>query len=217
MIFIDIHTHNFSVNDCIAVQSFDISEYHYNYNDYFTIGIHPWKISEDWKSKFELIKDCTKNTFCLGIGEAGLDRLKEVELALQEEVFLAHVQLSEELGLPLVLHVVRAYEKILELHKKINPKFPWIVHDFLSSIEIAKQFWKKNIYTSFGEKLFISPKIQNVFQEAPLELCFLETDESLIPIQKIYDIAANFKNVSKITLMEKIYENFRKLFSRANV
>lgn len=215
MKFIDIHTHNLNVKDFNVIYSLDVSDIsHSLVNHSFTIGIHPWKISVTWKNDFQKVKELSNNPNCVGIGETGLDRLKGVDFSLQEEVFLEHIQFSEETKLPLVLHVVRSYEKVLEIHKRLNPKSKWIVHGFQSSIQVAEQLWKKNIYTSFGESLFLSTKLQKVFLEVPLELCFLETDESLLPIQKIYEHAASLKNIPVENLLQQVAINFKKLFPR---
>lgn len=215
MKFIDIHTHNLNVKDSNVIYSIDVSQIsHPSLNDYFTIGIHPWKISSSWKNDFHKVKELSSYPNCVGIGETGLDRLKGVDFSLQEEVLLEHIQFSEETGLPLVLHVVRSYEKILEIHKKLNPKSKWIVHGFQSSLQVAEQLWKKNIYTSFGENLFLSTKIQKVFIEAPLEFCFFETDESLLSIQKIYEFSANLKNILIENLLQQVSINLKIVFPR---
>ncbi len=215
MKFIDIHSHSLTVKDHNVIHSLDVSEFsQFNVNNYFTTGIHPWKISTTWKTDFIVLKKIISSPECVGIGETGLDRLKGENFSIQEEVLFWHIQLSEETQLPLVLHVVRSYEKILEIHKKLHPKSKWIVHGFQSSLQVAEQLWKKNIYTSFGESLLLSKKLQKVFQEAPLEFCFLETDESLLDIQKIYDFSANLKNISIENLLYQISMNLKKVFPK---
>ena len=48
----------------------------------------------------------------VAVGEVGLDALRGASLALQEFVFRRQVEISEAVGKPLVLHVVRTGHRL---------------------------------------------------------------------------------------------------------
>ena len=82
-----------------------------------------------------------------------------------------HVALSERLGKPLLLHVVRAYAEILALHKRVRPSQPWIVHGFRGKPALALQLVKAGFYLSVGPDC-----PQATVDVIPLERLLHETD-----------------------------------------
>lgn len=203
--FIDIHTHNqtsnkHALNNIIANKYYKLDE-----NKFYSIGIHPWYLDED--STLELqIKTMTteleKNTNILAIGECGLDKLINQPLEKQKTIFTIQIELSEILKKPLIIHCVKYWQEIINIHKKIDPKMPWIVHGFRGKPQLAKDLLKSNIYFSIGEHFN-----EETLRIIPLDCLFLETDESPIDIQCIYEKAANTLNISLDTLRQQIIQN----------
>lgn len=216
MKYIDIHTHTVIPK----TQENRISFYNrivgqetlgdLSHIELFSAGIHPWFIHSD-KSNDQLLEQLwekAKQPEVWMIGEAGLDKLHETPLERQLYLFEQQALLAEELHKPLIIHCVKAWSELLALRKKIRPLSPWLIHGFRGKRELAEQLLKENIYLSFGEQ----------FQSAALQIAwpthfFLETDESKLDIQEIYEKAAAALSVPTEMLMEQIEQNFSLLFS----
>ena len=86
------------------------------------------------------------------VGECGLDRLRGADLDTQCAVFAAQVALAEQHRLPLTLHVVRAFDVILRLHKQLRPTTRWTIHGFRGKPALAQQLLDAGFDLSFGPK-----------------------------------------------------------------
>lgn len=122
------------------------------------------------------------------IGECGLDKKCGVSLDRQMEVFEDHIRFSEQLHKPLIIHCVGCFNELMECRKKHNATQRWIVHGFRGKPQLAVQLLKAGMDLSFGEKLN-----EESVKVTPLEHLFLETDESPIAIETIYERIALLK------------------------
>ena len=173
----DIHTHNpHAQNALISVESpLDMRHPHGSYS----IGIHPWHAHLPYD--FSAIEDTAScDTRVMAIGETGLDTLAEAPLGEQEHLLRRHIELSERLAKPLILHIVRAWDRLLRLHRECRPTQPWIVHGFRGKPALARQLAGVGIYLSIGER----------FNPASLKLIppgqlLIESDESRLTIEEI--------------------------------
>ena len=201
MTFIDIHTHNNTPGDRAIFNSGTI----YLAGRSISVGIHPWYINENWKSELATIAGWAKATNVVAIGECGLDTLKSPAPAeLQEEIFKAHTQLAEELHKPLIIHCVKAYDRLLALHKEMKPQQPWILHGFRGKPQLAKQLARAGLYISLGEQF--NPDSAKAI---PMEKLFIETDESRLHITDIYATVAAAKGITAEQLALQIAANAR--------
>ena len=206
--FIDIHTHRFASSQEGTMKQYTVCGYSY--------GIHPWAISRVDTLETSPISNrgCGLNlpSEIVAIGETGIDRLHKDTLPLQIEVFEQHILLSEEYQKPLIIHNVRATADILNLHKKHQPKQPWIIHGFNGTADEIRQLTAKGIYLSVGESIFYpNMKIHQSIKSIPLEYLFLETDTSEKSILEIYEKASELLNLPLETLKQQIFTNFARL------
>ncbi|MCF0236801.1 MAG: TatD family hydrolase, partial [Bacteroidaceae bacterium] len=65
-------------------------------------------------------------------------------------VFEAQVALSERFSRPITLHIVRAFDLILGLHKRLRPTQRWTVHGFRGKPQLAQQLLDAGFDLSFG-------------------------------------------------------------------
>lgn len=114
------------------------------------------------------------------IGETGLDKLQGADIDTQIKVLTKHVELSEELRLPLILHVVKAYNDIITLRGLVKPSQRWIVHGFRGKPELARQLLDHGFDLSLGEHF--NPATAAIIPDSRLHF---ETDESTLPISTI--------------------------------
>ena len=155
------------------------------------------------KSRFTYIASFAKESNVVAIGECGLDMLKSpAPIELQEKIFKAHIELCEELQKPLIIHCVKAYDRLIALHKEFSPKQAWIIHGFRGKPQQAEQFTRAGLYISLGEK-FNAESAKAI----PLEKLFIETDESTLPITEIYSAAAAAKGMTTGQLAQQIAIN----------
>lgn len=174
---------------------------------YYSVGIHPWKVPEVEHKEWECLEEAVRHPAVLAIGEAGLDKLALADMALQKDVFIRQILLSESVGKPLIIHCVKAFNELTELKKKYRPHQPWIVHGFRNNLNVARQLLREGIYFSLGEKYQAE-----VLREVPLERLLAETDESAIDIRTIIGRMAEEKGVETVYLCDRVDENARKIF-----
>lgn len=119
----------------------------------YAAGIHPWWTAEE---DFSLPRYLDALTQLLAhpeveqIGECGFDRLRGAETAQQTAVFDAQVALSETFSRPLTLHVVRAFDLILQARKRHRPRQTWTIHGFRGKPALAQQLLDAGFDLSFG-------------------------------------------------------------------
>ena len=164
----DIHTHKPSEGSVMSVE-YDPKRMSLPAQA-FTLGVHPWNARED--IDWEEFENLLSNPLTVGIGEAGLDKLKGPEMNIQEEVFLRQLQLAEKHQLPVIIHSVRSNHRILELKKKLNPTVPWIIHGFRGNVIEAKQLVSHGIHLSLGKH-----HDKEIAKTIPAEYIHYETDE----------------------------------------
>lgn len=171
-------------------------------------GIHPWYI-DNTEEQFDLLQKIAADKKVIFVGECGLDRLKGPELATQQTLFKKQIDLAETLRKPLLIHCVRSYSEVLHLHKTLRPKMPWVIHGYNAKPPIAKQLLANGCYLSLGKALLHpDSNATQVLKTMPLNRLFLETDDSPISINQIYEAAAGILNCSTTFLSEQILLNF---------
>lgn len=120
----------------------------------YSAGIHPWWTADEARCSLLLrrLPQLLGHPQVVRVGECGLDRLRGAALERQAEVFAAQVALAEEFGLPLTLHVVRAFDLLLQLRKRLRPTTPWVVHGFRGGPALAQQLLDAGMDLSFGPR-----------------------------------------------------------------
>ena len=172
-------------------------------------GLHPWNISSNWQEDMEKVRIAAMKANTLMIGETGLDKLKGPELKLQEDVLNEHIKLSEELGKPLIIHCVKSIDEIIAIKKSTRPKQQWIIHGFRGKSQQAQQLLNNGFHLSFGKR-FNPDSLALAFMH---QAAWLETDESPLSIEEIYELAADSLNIAVSILEERIEGNASRLLS----
>lgn len=191
--YIDIHTHiQHSADNVIAIRNLLLSEAEKmiasEAQGFFSAGVHPWDSETVENTWIEQLRKVSEDDRIVLIGECGLDKNIEASSEKQTELFSEHIQLSESLKKPLIIHCVGRFNELIELKKKYNPTQQWIIHGFRGKPQLAGQLLNVGFYLSYGEKF--NP---DSVQATPVERLFLETDEGSQPIDKIYEQIAAIK------------------------
>ncbi len=216
--FINIHTHQPCAHDAICIRNMFIRDFQKNKHKdsgFFSAGIHPWYINskETLVEQLALLVDAISHPDCLALGEAGLDKFTETHWALQEKAFIEQIRISEKSGKPMIIHCVKAWDEILKLRKQEKSTYPWIIHGFNSSEQMARQLLHAGCLLSFG-KMILNPdsKASKLLINMNPEKFFLETDDEEITIVEIYIKAAELRNVSMAELKKQMTGNFISTF-----
>lgn len=184
-----------------------------------SVGIHPWStenVSEmELKRKLAMLSEVAMLPQVVAIGETGLDSLRGGPIDVQEQLLMAHIAVSERVKKPLVLHVVKQYNRVLELRKRLLPNLsqPWILHGFRGKSQLASQLLASSAPQS---KVYISLGAQFNVQTArciPAESLLVETDESTSLITDIIAQIADARGESASAITAIILQNVQRVIA----
>lgn len=213
MKYFNLHTHKFTDNSDIFEL---VNQYPWEFDEtipQYSIGVHPWYIDENRvEADLKIIDEKLQLKECLALGECGLDKRIEIPLALQIEVFEKQIALAEKHQKPLVLHLVAAFDELIEIKKRLKISVPIIIHGFSKSEQLAKQLIDNGFYLSFGKYLLRNPELETVFKSVPNDRFFLETDTIEETLEEVYQKAALYKNTSVETIKNQVEKNWKAIF-----
>jgi len=212
--YIDIHTHTLKNSpEAIEILNLRAGKVYPNINaTHLSYGIHPWDTNKT--EIYKLIDQVNQIKNLTAIGECGLDKYKGANMTTQIELFKNHIHISERINKPLIIHCVGCFNELLALKKEIKPLQPWIIHGFNSHPQLAIQLNKANIYLSFGESLLKeNSNAEKSLKILPAENWFLETDESALPIEIIYQQAAKITQTKLNDLKQQLANRFISIFA----
>jgi len=139
-------------------------------------GVHPWFCdlhTEEHLEQLDSLLDAA-----IAVGECGLDMMpNKPSLKTQERWFEAQLKLAMKHDLPLIIHSVRAADKIAVCLKK-HPNTRGVIHGFSGSLQQAQNFIKLGFLIGIGTRLIHSNpnKIEELVSQLPLSSLLLETD-----------------------------------------
>ena len=205
-----------------------------------SFGYHPWYLAErtpDWRRNLETFLDATPSA----VGEIGLDRWKPgLSYEPQEEVFLAQLQIAAARNLPVSIHCLQAWGRMLELlQTNPHPQCGVVLHSYGGPAEMVPAFAKLGVYFSFpGYYLHERKRKQReTFKQVPADRLLIETDapDQPLPAEKIlqplaaadgsplnhpanlpavYSGLAEFLGEKVESLAARVEENFQRVFGR---
>jgi TatD DNase family protein len=203
-----------------------------------SFGYHPWFLDErtpDWQKNLEKFLDAVPSA----VGEIGLDRWKpDLSYAGQEEVFLAQLQIAAVRNLPVSIHCLHAWGRLLELlQSNPRPQRGFVLHSFGGPQEMIPAFAKLGAYFSFPGYFLHDRKLRQreTFRQVPADRLLIETDapDQLLPAEKnqfpladaegkplnhpanlaaVYSGLAEFLGEKTEPLAARIEENFQRIF-----
>ncbi|NLJ20356.1 MAG: hypothetical protein GX429_04465 [Bacteroidales bacterium] len=191
--FVDIHTHGKSEFNPFSVRNLLVKEVALFFDSeehrFCSVGIHPWYADQENPEELTSLFCYASDKRWTAIGECGLDKNISVTFAVQKSIFERQISFSESLKKPLIIHCVGYFNELLEIRNRLRPSQLWIVHGFRGKPELAKQLLKTGISLSFGEKRNAAS-----VSVTPIDRLYVETDESLLPVEQFYLEIAKIKN-----------------------
>ena len=198
MIINDIHTHRNNPSRQ-AIVSLSPTQFDREATRLCSIGIHPWESDRATQEELLLLHELSTHPLVAAIGECGIDRLKGGNIEQQTVLFEQHILLSEKVRKPLIIHAVKSTDIILALHRQYNPTQTWIIHGYRGNATTAQQYIKRGIELSYGEKF--NPATVAV---TPKDMLWIESDESCVDINQIYNSVAQAANIEAEELKKLI-------------
>jgi TatD DNase family protein len=206
-------------------------------NVWACVGVHPNHAAEVTPIvEPEALAALATHPKVIGIGESGLDYFYDhAPKDFQEQNFRANIRAAQISGLPLCIHARDADDdvaRILREERARGGEFPFLLHCFSSSMELAQAALEMGGYISFSGMVTF-PKAQNVRDVAavvPLDRLLVETDSPYLaptPLRgkrnepaytaHTAKFLANLRGLSEESLSELTTRNFRTLFKKARV
>ena len=176
---------------------------------YFSVGIHPKKIDQNWEKHFEAFKKISLQDNCLAIGECGLDALIDIDANLQKTVFERQILWANEIQKPVIIHCVKWFQELIPFQKLAE--VPLIIHGFNKKKSVTDEMLKHGFFLSFGKSVLYNLSLQSILKEIPIDKIFLETDDTDFDIAELYQKVSEIKEISLEELQKKISENLQSI------
>jgi len=200
-----------------------------------TFGVHPWTAArcDDAELAWALAVlpaalDGALDVAPVGLGELGLDhgrRLPAASSARQERAFRAQLGLARERNLPLVLHIVQAHGRALEILREEGlPAAGGMVHSASIPAELVPAWLDLGLYLSWSGALSRQDKLRAAASRVPLDRLLVETDAPDQPprghgtpnrpawLPEVVAALAGVHGVDAATMAEHTTNNARRLF-----
>ena len=202
-------------------------------NLYYALGIHPHFLDSFQEADLQVLTDLLSNRDqrCVAVGEIGLDKNAEIDLQLQEDIFIKQLQIAQKFKLPVILHVVKQQSRVLEILKALKFTHGGVYHAFSGSYEVALEFLKLGFKFGIGGVITYpnSSKTRQTISRLPVESLLLETDAPDMPIYQqqqtfnsplnllnIFNALSVLRNESKSCLATQIAKNTECIFPLNN-
>ena len=149
-------------------------------NIYATVGVHPHDSKEVTDQAIRQLHALAQNKKVVAIGETGLDfHYDHSPRGKQAEVFKSHLELAQELAMPVIIHSREAFDETMEILQQSGPDLKKVVfHCFSGSPEQAKIVLDAGYHISFtGVVTFKNAeRTRQAAELVPLDRLMLETD-----------------------------------------
>jgi len=145
---------------------------------YPALGLHPVYIDRHRETDLKALERRIGESPPLAVGEIGLDfYLTELDRKRQQAFFEAQLIIARDAGLPVIVHVRKAHDQVLEALGRIAVK-GGIIHAFNGSLDQGQRYAGRGFKLGFGGMLTFarSTKLRRLARELPLDAIVLETD-----------------------------------------
>lgn len=145
---------------------------------YPALGMHPVYLRQHRPEHLKLLAERLAAQRPLAVGEIGLDFfVSDTDRDAQRELFGAQLDIAAAAGLPVLLHVRKAHDDVLQQLRR-HPVKGGIVHAFNGSEQQAHKYLDLGFKLGFGGMLTYerSRKIRALAAALPVAAIVLETD-----------------------------------------
>jgi len=153
------------------------------------VGVHPWDVRENCRNggveeTLSMIRKRLEANPNLGVGEIGLDRLKEKNVSPEmREMFEAQIQLAFSFHRPVVLHGAKCWGDVVHTILRLlsdSTISPLLFHGFSRSDGLIPDIVKLNGYISVGPAVLNDHAVnyRELVKKIPLDRLLVETDRT---------------------------------------
>jgi TatD DNase family protein len=188
----------------------------------------------------DLYRELARDPKTVAIGECGLDYFhfnddepREVQIEKQKDAFLSQIDLSKEVGKPLMVHCRNAFPDLIEFLKPhADDLVQGVIHFFTGTPDDAHRLVDMGFSFTFGGAITFPPRKGNAqgdYDEAikliPIDRILSETDAPYVapakyrgqrnePVYVVETVArlAELKNVSPEEMKAQIWANAKRIF-----
>jgi TatD DNase family protein len=154
---------------------------------YAAVGYHPWSITPDSiDDNLAFIRE--QLSWCVALGEVGLDYQAKVKKKLQQEVLAQLLELAAREGKPVILHTRFSQQRSHRLVKEAGIAKA-VFHWYSGPLEVLEDIIADGYFISATPALAYSPPHQAAIQAAPLSQILIETDAPVVYQEKVSEPA----------------------------
>lgn len=160
-------------------------------NVYAAVGIHPHDVSSITMADIDAVTKVGMNPRVVAVGETGLDFYRDVcSRDRQMMAFLWHLDMADDMGLPVIIHSRQAAAETIELLQTRLTEHPigqyrGVLHCFQGDATAAKSYLDLGFHISFGGYVSYpkSSSLYEVVKSIPDDRLLVETDCPFLPPQ----------------------------------
>lgn len=195
---------------------------------YATVGFHPTEAKNINEEDKKLLLPLLEHPKVVGIGECGLDFYWDKDNVDQQvDLFKWHIDLSNQTGLPLIIHMRDASEatyNVLSDYEKVKG----IMHCYSGSAEMAPLYMDLGLHISLGGPVTFKNghKPKEVAKIVPLDRLLVETDSPYLAphpfrgkqnepkyVKLVAEEIARIKDIPYTKIAEHTTNNAKALFN----
>ncbi len=152
-----------------------------NESIYAAVGIHPNYTAEAKPDDWDRVVALVERPKVVALGETGLDRYRDhAPFELQQEYFARHISLSQERGLPFIVHMRACEADVLEMLRDAARRRPLlgVMHSYTADEAMAVECVALGMYISFAGMVTYkkSEALRAVAAAVPADRILVETD-----------------------------------------
>jgi TatD DNase family protein len=160
---------------------------------YAAVGMQPNYLAEAKPGDWDRVVSMLDQPGVVAIGETGLDRYWDfTPFDVQQDYFDRHIRLSQERGLPFIVHMRDCDEDILVMLREARERGPLngVMHSFTGGRAMADECLAMGLYISFAGMVTFkkSDGLRAIAAAVPDDRILIETDSPYLspePVRKI--------------------------------
>ncbi len=154
------------------------------------VGFHPGSAGRLDAGALATLADLAGRPKVVAIGEVGLDFYRMYfPPEVQEQAFVAQLELAVEVDLPVVVHTREAWPRMLELlraqRRRLGPRLRGVFHAFSGDLAAAEEAGTLGFYFGVGGAITYpkNDRLREVVARLPRDRVVVETDAPYLPPQ----------------------------------
>ena len=190
-------------------------------------GLHPLGVKS--LNNFSVLEQQAQHPKVVAIGETGLDYFYQKDNTdIQQQAFVAHLQLSKHLKKPVIIHTRDANEDTLALlRSEADQSVGGVIHCFTEDWAMAEACLNLGFHISISGIVTFNnaSALREVVKKIPMDRLLVETDSPYLTpvpyrgqqnepkhVRLVAQYVADLKGVSLAELAEQTSKNFSQLF-----